>query len=99
MDLYTPIDRTSRGGVGPAQTAHLDRLIGEEGSLLVFAEGTRSRDGRVGRLRSGAALLAAEHQLPIVPIYVSGTRLFLAESGARTERELETEPAHRRQPA
>ncbi|MET0762124.1 MAG: lysophospholipid acyltransferase family protein [Thermoleophilaceae bacterium] len=114
--------------------------------VLVFAEGTRSRDGRVGRLRSGAVLLAAEHQLPIVPIYVSGTReamprghhwmvfktgrpgprhaleirfgnpirpraderagevmervrLFLAESAARTERELETEPAHRRQPA
>ena len=37
-------------------------------------EGTRSRDGRVGRLRSGAALLAAEHHLPIVPIHVSGTR-------------------------
>ena len=39
----------------------------------MFPEGTRSRDGRVGRLRSGAALLAAEHHLPIVPIYVSGT--------------------------
>jgi 1-acyl-sn-glycerol-3-phosphate acyltransferase len=69
-----PIDRSSGAGVGPGQTAHLDRLIGDGGSLLVFAEGTRSRDGRVGRLRSGAALLAAEHDLPIVPVYVSGTR-------------------------
>jgi 1-acyl-sn-glycerol-3-phosphate acyltransferase len=69
-----PIERNSGAGVGPGQTAHLDRLIGDGGSLLVFAEGTRSRDGRVGRLRSGAAVLAAEHQLPIVPIYVSGTR-------------------------
>jgi 1-acyl-sn-glycerol-3-phosphate acyltransferase len=69
-----PLDRNSGAGVGPGQTAHLDRLIGDGGSLLVFAEGTRSRDGRVGRLRSGAALLAAEHNLPIVPIYVSGTR-------------------------
>lgn len=68
-----PLDRNSGAGVGPGQTAHLDRLIGDGGSLLVFAEGTRSRDGRVGRLRSGAALLAAEHHLPIVPIYVSGT--------------------------
>jgi 1-acyl-sn-glycerol-3-phosphate acyltransferase len=59
--------------VGPGQTAHLDRLIGDGGSLLIYAEGTRSRDGRVGRLRSGAALLAAEHDLPIVPIYLSGT--------------------------
>jgi 1-acyl-sn-glycerol-3-phosphate acyltransferase len=69
-----PLARNSGAGVGPGQTAHLDRLIRGGGSLLVFPEGTRSRDGRVGRLRSGAALLAAEHQLPIVPIYVSGTR-------------------------
>jgi 1-acyl-sn-glycerol-3-phosphate acyltransferase len=69
-----PLDRTSGAGVGPRQTAHLDRLIGAGGSLLMFPEGTRSHDGRVGRLRSGAALLAAEHDLPIVPIYVSGTR-------------------------
>lgn len=69
-----PLDRNSGAGVGPAQTAHLERLIQDGGSLLVFPEGTRSRDGRVGRLRPGAALLAAEHHLPIVPIYVSGTR-------------------------
>jgi 1-acyl-sn-glycerol-3-phosphate acyltransferase len=69
-----PLDRKGGAGVGPGQTAHLDRLIRDGGSLLVFPEGTRSRDGRVGRLRSGAALLATEHHLPIVPIYVSGTR-------------------------
>ena len=39
----------------------------------MFAEGTRSRDGSVGRLRSGAAVLAAQHDLPLVPIHVSGT--------------------------
>jgi 1-acyl-sn-glycerol-3-phosphate acyltransferase len=68
-----PLDRNSGAGVGTGQTAHLDRLIGAGGSLLVFPEGTRSRDGRVGQLRPGAALLAAEHHLPIVPIYLSGT--------------------------
>jgi 1-acyl-sn-glycerol-3-phosphate acyltransferase len=68
-----PLDRNSGAGVGPGQTGHLDRLIGDGGSLLFFPEGTRSRDGRVGRLRTGAALLAAEHHVPIVPIYVSGT--------------------------
>ena len=68
-----PLDRGSGAGVGPSQTAHLDRHFATGGSLLVFAEGTRSHDGRVGRLRSGAARLAAEHGLPIVPIFVSGT--------------------------
>ena len=69
-----PLDRKGGAGVGQGQTAHLDRLINDGGSLLVFPEGTRSRDGRVGRLRSGAALLAAKHHLPIVPIHLSGTR-------------------------
>jgi 1-acyl-sn-glycerol-3-phosphate acyltransferase len=69
-----PLDRNSGAGVGPGQTSHLERHIAEGGSVLVFAEGTRSRDGRVGRLRSGAAFLAREHNLPLVPIYVSGTR-------------------------
>jgi 1-acyl-sn-glycerol-3-phosphate acyltransferase len=69
-----PLERNSGAGVGPGQTAHLDGLIRGGGSLLMFPEGTRSRDGRVGRLRSGAALIAAEHGLPIVPIYLSGTR-------------------------
>jgi 1-acyl-sn-glycerol-3-phosphate acyltransferase len=69
-----PLDRSRGAGVGPEQTAHLDRLIHSGGSLLMFPEGTRSRDGRVGHLRAGAALLAAAHQLPIVPIYLSGTR-------------------------
>ncbi len=68
-----PLDRNSGAGVGPGQTAHLDRLIGDGGSLLIYAEGTRSRDGRVAPLRPGAALFAAEHDLLIVPIYVSGT--------------------------
>jgi 1-acyl-sn-glycerol-3-phosphate acyltransferase len=68
-----PLARHTGAGVGPGQTAHLDRFIRDGGSLLVYPEGTRSRDGRVARLRSGAALLAIEYNLPIVPIYVSGT--------------------------
>jgi 1-acyl-sn-glycerol-3-phosphate acyltransferase len=61
------------GGLQPTSTRHVDELIGDRWSLLVFAEGTRSRDGSVGRLRTGAAVLAADHGLPIVPIHVSGT--------------------------
>jgi 1-acyl-sn-glycerol-3-phosphate acyltransferase len=62
-----------RKGELPGAESPLTRLIDEGSSLLVFAEGTRSRDGTVGRLRSGAAVLAAEHGLAIVPVHVSGT--------------------------
>ena len=67
-----PMQR-SGGGLESDSASHLDGLIDDRWSLLVFAEGTRSRDGSIGRLRSGAAVLAAAHELDIVPIHVSGT--------------------------
>jgi dihydroflavonol-4-reductase len=47
-----------RKGEVPGAASPVTRLIDQGWSLLVFAEGTRSRDGTVGRLRSGAAVLA-----------------------------------------
>jgi 1-acyl-sn-glycerol-3-phosphate acyltransferase len=67
-----PIAREG-GGVGSGATEHVDRLIDQRWNLLLFPEGTRSRDGRIGRLRSGAAALAAQHDISIVPIFVKGT--------------------------
>jgi 1-acyl-sn-glycerol-3-phosphate acyltransferase len=66
-----PIQR--RAG-GKATMEHLDRLLDQRWNLLLYPEGTRSRDGTIGRLRSGAAFLAAQHGLRIVPIAVRGTR-------------------------
>jgi hypothetical protein len=54
-----PVQRKGEGPVGDA-ASDLSRLIDEGWSLLVFAEGTRWRDGTIGRLHSGAAVLAAE---------------------------------------
>ncbi len=51
----------------------IDRLIGEDWNLLMYPEGTRSRDGSMSRLRSGAAFLAVEHAIPVLPLYVEGT--------------------------
>jgi 1-acyl-sn-glycerol-3-phosphate acyltransferase len=67
-----PLGRTG-GGLGEGATDHVDRLIEERWNLLMFPEGTRSRDGSIGKVRSGAAVIAAHHGVDIVPIYVSGT--------------------------
>jgi 1-acyl-sn-glycerol-3-phosphate acyltransferase len=66
--------RRNGGGLEAGATQHVDALLDDGWSLLIFAEGTRSRDGRVGRLRSGAAVLAAAHDVPVVPVYITGTR-------------------------
>jgi 1-acyl-sn-glycerol-3-phosphate acyltransferase len=61
------------GGLGNGATDHVDRLIEDKWNLLMFPEGTRSRKGDLGKVRSGAAVLAAQHGLSIVPIHVRGT--------------------------
>jgi 1-acyl-sn-glycerol-3-phosphate acyltransferase len=65
-----PVERNEAGASGASE---LERLLDRGWSLVIFAEGTRSRDGTVGRLRAGAAVLAAQRELPIVPVHVSGT--------------------------
>ncbi|MGH9371937.1 MAG: lysophospholipid acyltransferase family protein, partial [Vicinamibacterales bacterium] len=52
----------------------MKRLVRESHSLVVFPEGTRSADGRVGRFKKGSFLVAVDAGLPIVPVSVSGSR-------------------------
>ena len=61
-------------------------LVGEGLSLIVFPEGTRSADGRIGAFKAGSFLLAIEAGLPIVPLTVSGSR------GVMTKGRLTTRP-------
>jgi 1-acyl-sn-glycerol-3-phosphate acyltransferase len=45
--------------------------------ILFYAEGTRSRDGKIHEFKKGGVSLALRAGLPIVPMTVSGTRKFL----------------------
>jgi 1-acyl-sn-glycerol-3-phosphate acyltransferase len=64
-----PIDRA--GGKRATSTAR--QLVAEGWNLLVFPEGTRSKDGWVGRWRHGAARLCIEFGTPAVPVSLRGT--------------------------
>jgi 1-acyl-sn-glycerol-3-phosphate acyltransferase len=50
------------------------RLVSETHSLIVFPEGTRSRDGRIARFKKGSFLVAIDAGLPVVPVSVAGSR-------------------------
>lgn len=45
-------------------------------SLIVFAEGSRTMNGRVGPFKKGAFLLAAQTGYPIVPMSITGSFQF-----------------------
>jgi 1-acyl-sn-glycerol-3-phosphate acyltransferase len=61
------------------------RLVTEGLSLIIYAEGTRSPDGRVARFKAGSFLLAIQAGLPIVPLAVIGTRRVMPKGRLRTE--------------
>ena len=71
---YTGHLLVDRGRPGAAALNQVAGLIERGHSLLVFPEGTRSTDGRVGRFRGGVFLMAVEAGLPVVPVAVIGSR-------------------------
>ena len=52
--------------------AHAGEAMDRGYSVLIFPEGTRSRDGKLHAFRPGIGLLAAESQVPIVPVALVG---------------------------
>jgi 1-acyl-sn-glycerol-3-phosphate acyltransferase len=53
------------------------RLYKQGLSLIIFPEGTRSRDGRIAKFKAGSFVVAIEAGLPVVPISLVGTRAVL----------------------
>ena len=48
-------------------------------SVLLYPEGTRTKDGSIHNFKPGGLLLAVETGIPIVPIYYSGTYSIIKE--------------------
>lgn len=38
--------------------------------FVIFPEGTRSRDGKLGHAKSGVTLIAAQAKVPVVPVFI-----------------------------
>ena len=65
-----PVDRDGGGAAG--LKAILDRLL-RGGGIILFPEGTRSRDGKPQHARSGIGLTIIKSTAPVVPVRVFGT--------------------------
>ncbi len=50
-------------------------------SILLFPEGTRSRDGKLQRFKGGAFLMAKDLELPILPVSIVGSKQILPPGG------------------
>lgn len=64
-----------------ASIEHAARLVRDGVSIYLAPEGTRSRDGRIGKLKKGGFHLALGTGAPIVPVAVKGTIEILPRGG------------------
>ncbi|MCQ2052073.1 MAG: 1-acyl-sn-glycerol-3-phosphate acyltransferase [Bacteroidaceae bacterium] len=65
------IDRTSRKDAAGGMTAARKALVNGM-SVTIFPEGTRTKDGTLGRFKKGAFSLAEELHLPLLPVTING---------------------------
>lgn len=65
-----PIQRDGLGASGMKETL---RRLRNGGIVLLFPEGTRSRDGDLGEIKAGIALLASRAKVAVIPAAVAGT--------------------------
>jgi len=79
--LFVDRRNPDRGGILRRWRA----LVREGLSLIIYAEGTRSADGIVGRFKAGSFLLAIQAGLPVVPLAIVGTRSVMPKGRLRTE--------------
>ncbi len=68
-----PVDRRSSRAAQESLDSALAVLNAGE-AFGIYPEGTRSRDGRLYRGRTGVAFLALTADVPVVPVALSGTR-------------------------
>ena len=57
------------------------RVLKTGRSLVIFPEGTRSKNGELGSFKPGSLKLALKAQVPIVPITINGTYKLLERQG------------------
>jgi 1-acyl-sn-glycerol-3-phosphate acyltransferase len=69
---YIPIDR-SHGRQAIKSLDEAAQKIAAGTSVIIFPEGTRSKDGKLHDFKAGAMILAVKSGVPIVPVAILGT--------------------------
>ncbi|MDQ1330685.1 MAG: 1-acyl-sn-glycerol-3-phosphate acyltransferase [Thermodesulfobacteriota bacterium] len=69
---YICIDRSNRESAFESLKKAAG-IIRDGVSVMIFPEGTRSRDGNIGSFKKGGFVLAIESGVPILPVIIRGT--------------------------
>jgi 1-acyl-sn-glycerol-3-phosphate acyltransferase len=81
MGDFVPIDRRNRESA-IASVREAEQTVRRGLHMVVFPEGTRSRDGKLLPFKKGPFYLALETGVPIVPVTILGTEKLLPKGKA-----------------
>jgi 1-acyl-sn-glycerol-3-phosphate acyltransferase len=82
MGGFVPVERGNRRESAKASVTAAAAAIKAGLHILIFAEGTRSEDGRLGHFKRGTFYLAMETGAPIIPVAISGTEKMMRKHSA-----------------
>ncbi|MBB5055891.1 1-acyl-sn-glycerol-3-phosphate acyltransferase [Granulicella aggregans] len=74
MAKFVPVERGHSVEAAKTSIAAAASALRSGLNIIVFPEGTRSRDGRLKAFKKGPFFLAEDTKAPIVPIAISGTQ-------------------------
>jgi 1-acyl-sn-glycerol-3-phosphate acyltransferase len=74
MGQFVPVERGGKRDAAQDSVIAAGKALAEGLNILVFPEGTRSKDGRLSTFKKGPFFLAMQTMAPIVPIVISGTQ-------------------------
>ncbi|HEY6304209.1 MAG TPA: lysophospholipid acyltransferase family protein [Terriglobales bacterium] len=75
-----PIDRQAQHKSLRRSLAMCEEFLQRtRGNLILYPEGTRSRDGEIQTFKKGAGLFAADLGVPVVPAHIAGSHNILAK--------------------
>jgi 1-acyl-sn-glycerol-3-phosphate acyltransferase len=82
LGKFVPVDRGNRREAARESVAAAADALKSGLNMLIFAEGTRSKDGRLQPFKSGPFYLAMQTGAPIVPMVISGTEKMMRKHSA-----------------
>lgn len=63
-----------RQGIDLEALRKVEELFNKDQKIVIFPEGTRSKNGKLGEFKDGASFLALKFKVPIIPCYIKGLR-------------------------
>jgi 1-acyl-sn-glycerol-3-phosphate acyltransferase len=67
------VDRSGQSAIHASVNRQAEELIAKKRSLIIYAEGTRPRDGIMRRFKKGAFTMATAAGLPVLPVSIHGS--------------------------